>query len=117
MNEGLYQANGDVLVFFHAHTVVPANRLAIVSSTLKDEKIKLAGFTSIMRGAFTPWFISLQNGIKTYFGALIYNPIRCVCYGFRLFFGDQVIFCKKKDFMKVGGFNQELPIMEYADLC
>jgi GT2 family glycosyltransferase len=77
----------------------------------------LAGFTSIMKGAKIQRFISIQNRMKTYFGAFIYSPIRCVCYGFRLLFGDQVMFCRRKDFLKIGGFNAEFPIMEDADLC
>jgi hypothetical protein len=32
-------------------------------------------------------------------------------------FGDQVLFCRRADFVKVGGFNHDLPIMEDADLC
>ena len=31
--------------------------------------------------------------------------------------GDQVQFCRQKDFKAVGGFNPELIIMEDADLC
>jgi GT2 family glycosyltransferase len=27
------------------------------------------------------------------------------------------MFCRKTDFIKVGGFNDDLPIMEDADLC
>ena len=27
------------------------------------------------------------------------------------------MFCRKADFIKIGGFNHELPIMEDADLC
>jgi len=118
MNEGAYQAEGDAIVFLHADTLVPKNLVNIVARTLKNPKIKLAGFTSIMRGEKkTRHFITIQNKLKTYLGAFIYNPIRCICFGFRLLFGDQVMFCRKSDFIKIGGFNHELPIMEDADLC
>lgn len=118
MNEGAYQANGDLIVFIHADTVVPKGLVEIVCATMKNKRIILAGFTSIMKGAHkTRYFITFQNHLKTYFGALIYHPIRCVCFGFRLLFGDQVMFCRKTDFMKIGGFNHDLPIMEDADLC
>ena len=118
MNEGAYQATGDLLVFLHADTTVPSNLVKVVSETLKNSKITLAGFTSIMKGAQkTRHFITIQNKIKTYIGAFIYNPLRCICFGFRLLFGDQVMFCRKTDFLKIGGFNHELPIMEDADLC
>ena len=118
MNEGAYQASGDIIVFLHADTTVPKDLIAIVSETMLNSGITLAGFTSIMKGAEkTRYFISFQNRLKTYFGALIYHPIRCVCFGFRLLFGDQVMFCRKSDFIQIGGFNHELPIMEDADLC
>ena len=118
MNEGAYQANGDVIVFLHADTKVPRNLVEIVSDTMNNPRITLAGFTSIMKGKEKiRHFISLQNWLKTFLGALIYSPIRCMCFGFRLLFGDQVMFCRKDDFVKVGGFNHELPIMEDADLC
>lgn len=118
MNEGAYQANGELIVFLHADTKVPTNLVSIVSDTLKNKKITLAGFTSVMKGTGEiKKSFSIQNKLKTYLGAFIYNPIRCMCYGFRLLFGDQAMFCRKSDFLKIGGFNHELPIMEDADLC
>lgn len=118
MNEGAYQASGDLIVFLHADTLVPTALVSIVSKTLENKKIKLAGFTSIMEGnGKVRKFITFQNWLKTFFGALIYHPIRCMCFGFRLLFGDQVMFCRRSDFIKVGGFNADLPIMEDADLC
>ncbi len=117
MNEGAYQASGDVIIFLHADTKVPSDLIQIVSETLQNKKITLGGFTSIMEGEKSRRFISFQNSLKTYLGAFLYSPIRCLCFGFRLLFGDQVMFCRKSDFIKVGGFNYELPIMEDADLC
>lgn len=118
MNEGAYQSNGDILVFLHADTEIPKDLVKVVSVTLENKKITLGGFTSIMKGnGKTRRFITFQNNLKTYFGALIYHPVRCICYGFRLLFGDQVMFCRRTDFIKIGGFNHELPIMEDADLC
>ena len=118
MNEGGYRSNGDTVVFLHADTRVPENLVHIVSKTLQNKKITLAGFTSIMQGkGKSRRFISFQNNLKTYLGAFIYHPLRCLCFGFRLLFGDQVMFCRKSDFVKIGGFNYDLPIMEDADLC
>lgn len=118
MNEGAYQANGDLIVFLHADTRAPKNLVSIAFTTLQNKKITLAGFTSIMKGKENVRkFISIQNNLKTYLGAFIYNPFRCLCFGFRLLFGDQVMFCRKSDFIKIGGFNHDLPIMEDADLC
>lgn len=118
MNEGGYQATGDMMVFLHADTKVPANLVTIVSDTLQNKKIILAGFTNVMKGiGKSRKIFSIQNKLKSYFWSFIYNPIRCLCYGFRLLFGDQVMFCRRSDFIKIGGFNHELPIMEDADLC
>ena len=118
MNEGGFQANGDLLIFLHADTTVPKDVVSIVRSTMENNKISLAGFTCIMIGnKKVRKFISFQNRIKTYIGAFFYNPIRCMCFGFRLLFGDQVMFCRKSEFVKIGGFDPELPIMEDADLC
>src|SRR5210317_2188108 len=50
MNEGAYHALGDVIVFLHADTLVPKDLVKVVAKTLKNPKIILAGFTSIMRG-------------------------------------------------------------------
>lgn len=118
MNEGAYQANGELIVFLHADTKVPSNLVSLVSDTLQNKKIILAGFTSVMKSmGKIRKLISIQYILKTYLRSLLYNPIRCLCYGFRLLFGDQVMFCRKSDFIKIGGFNYELPILEDADLC
>ncbi len=118
MNEGAYHAHGNLLVFLHADTLVPRHLVQIVNSTLENKKLILAGFTSIIKGQKkVRKFITFQNQMKTFFGALIYNPVRCLCHGFRLLFGDQVMFCRKCDFIKIGGFNHNLPVMEDADLC
>ena len=37
--------------------------------------------------------------------------------GLRVLFGDQAMFCRAIDFGYVGGFDENLPIMEDADLC
>jgi len=118
MNEGALSANGEVLVFLHADTLVPRDLVAVVNETLEKKKISLAGFICIMKGeSKTRWFISLSNYGKTYLWAFFYNPYRSLFKGFRFLFGDQVMFCRKSDFDRVGGFNSELPIMEDADLC
>jgi rSAM/selenodomain-associated transferase 2 len=118
MNEGAFQASGDHLVFLHADTIVPLNLVEIVNSTLENAAVSLAGFTSVFRGISRHGSsLTLISGLKTYIGAFFYHPIRCLCFGFRLLFGDQVMFCRKADFVNVGGFNTDLPILEDADLC
>lgn len=118
MNEGAFQATGEFVVFLNADTRVPVRLVEIVGRTLENRRIVLGGFTSIMNGAnIDRKLISFQVYLKTYLGAFIYNPVRCLGFGFRVLSGDQVLFCRKADFVKIGGFNPELPIMEDADLC
>jgi rSAM/selenodomain-associated transferase 2 len=114
LNEGAFQSTGDYLVFLHADTAVPSDIVQIVEKNLANDHVTLGGFTSIFKGRS---FFSLHNRLFAFLGGLYYNPIRCICFGFRLLNGDQVMFCRKADFVKVGGFNEELPMMEDADLC
>ncbi len=118
LNEGAYHANGELIVFLHADTKVPSNLVGIVSETLNNKKITLAGFTNVKKGAGKiKKSLILQYNLKALLGSFIYNPIRCMCYGFRVLFWDQAMFCRKSDFNKTGGFNHELPVLENADLC
>ena len=64
----------------------------------------------------TRWGISLHNYLKTFYAPLIFRP-HLFFKGLRILFGDQVIFCRRTDFWKVGGFDTNQPIMEDADLC
>lgn len=41
----------------------------------------------------------------------------CCGRGIRCLFGDQTLFCRATDFKTVGGFQDDLPIMEDVDLC
>jgi rSAM/selenodomain-associated transferase 2 len=118
MNEGALTANGEILVFLHADTIVPHDLVKIVNDTLSNPRISLGAFICLMKGKTgTNWFISFNNYIKTYLAAFCYNPFRFIWRGFRFLFGDQVMFCRAEDFKKVGGFDSNLPIMEDADLC
>lgn len=118
MNAGAQVATGDYLCFLHADTLVPKNLVTIIRQTLSDDKLALAGFTSIMKGERkTRYFTSFLNFTKTYFVPLIYRPDLFFFKGLRLLFGDQVMFCRKKDFFAIRGFNGQITIMEEPDLC
>lgn len=117
MNKGAKQATGEILCFLHADTLLPHDAIAIMQQTLEDSLIACAGFISIMVGARkTRWGISLHNFLKTYYAPLIFRP-RSFIKGLRLLFGDQVMFCRRDDFLDCGGFDEALPIMEDGDLC
>ena len=117
MHFGALEASGNTLCFLHADTFPPTNLVEIVSQTLAKEDVVLAGFRSVMRGVRNQRFTTFHNRIKTYYAPFIYNPYRTTFKGLRLLFGDQLIFCKKEDYQRSGGFNCEMQIMEEADLC
>ncbi len=118
MNEGAMQASGDILVFLHADTRVPYDLVNLVSEVLENPKIAMGGFICIMKGENeVQRFISVNNYIKTYIFALIINPYRFLFKGFRMLFGDQVMFCRKADFDHISGFSHDMPIMEDANMC
>lgn len=90
----------------------------IISKTLFNPTIACGGFISIMNGeSHTRWAISLHNFLKTYYAPFLFRPHLFFGKGLRLLFGDQVMFCRRQDFLDCGGFDVTLPIMEEADLC
>ncbi|WP_316435152.1 TIGR04283 family arsenosugar biosynthesis glycosyltransferase [Leptolyngbya sp. NK1-12] len=117
MNRGAEAATGDILCFVHADTLVPDDLVTVIKQTLTDPKIICGGFISLMTGdQTTRWGISLHNFLKTYYAPLLFRPHRFF-RGLRLLFGDQVMFCRRQDFWRCGGFDPAIPIMEEADLC
>lgn len=118
MNQGAAIATGDILCFLHADTLVPNDLVAVITQTLASPKIVCGGFIALMCGdQRTRWGITLQNYLKTYYAALIARPYLFFGKGFRVLFGDQVIFCEQTAFRQCGGFDPSLPIMEDAEFC
>lgn len=117
LHNAALSAKGQMLCFLHADTFPQLNFIQTIATTLSDPKIVLGGFRSIMRGKKTRHIISFHNRIKTYYAPFLYNPLKTLFKGLRLLFGDQVMFCRKEDYLKSGGFDTELLIMEEADLC
>lgn len=117
MNLGVRAATGDILCFLHADTTLPDDALTVIQTTLSDPKTAAGGFISLMRGPMrTCWITSLHNYLKTYYAPLLFRPHQFFGQGARLLFGDQVIFCRRHQFLACGGYNEKLPIMEEADL-
>ncbi len=118
MNLGAKTATGKFLCFLHADTLVPPDLVTLIETTLAEPKVAGGGFISLMAGENTTrWGISLHNYLKTYYGPLIFRPHLFFFKGLRLLFGDQVMFCRRSDFWECGGFEDNLPIMEDAQLC
>jgi rSAM/selenodomain-associated transferase 2 len=117
MNKGAAAASGEILCFLHADTLVPDDLVAVIEHTLADPTISCGGFISLMTGPHvTRWGVSLHNYLKTYYAPLLFRP-HLFLKGLRLLFGDQVMFCRRSDFLACGGFDPQMPIMEEADLC
>lgn len=117
MNAGVEAATGDYLCFLHADTALPDDALMVVEQTLANPKLAAGGFISIMRGPLrTCWITSFHNFIKTYYAPLFFRPYLFFARGARLLFGDQAIFCRREQFLACGGYADDLPIMEEADM-
>lgn len=117
MNIGAKVATGDVCCFVHADTLVPDDLITVINETLADPTIACGGFISLMTGTLkTRWSFSLNNYLKTYYAPLLFRP-HLFIKGLRILFGDQVMFCRRNDFLDCGGFDPELPILEDANLC
>lgn len=116
MNAGAAVATGDILCFLHADTIIPEDFIALAENVLSNKKTALAGFISIMRGKKVRRVTTAHNFIKTWYAPILFRPLSFF-RGCRLLFGDQVITCRRDDFMAVGGFDETQTIMEEAALC
>ena len=101
MNAGARLASGDVLVFLHADTILPAHADALVSEALKlgaqwgRFDIRIAG-----RSRLFPLIAALMN-------------LRSLLSGIAT--GDQAMFIRRDLFIDIGGFPVQ-PLMEDIEL-
>jgi rSAM/selenodomain-associated transferase 2 len=102
MNRGAGLATGDVLLFLHADTLLPANALALVRSIMND--IGLVG------GAFDLGF-DTRRRIFRITETYVFLRTRLT----NIPFGDQAIFVRRDLFEKIGGYH-DIPIMEDVEL-
>lgn len=117
MHEGALAAKGEYICFLHADTIPPNNLQSLIEATLAKNSVAMGGFVSLMRGEKTRYWFSFLNYIKTYLCPMFYRPAAFFGKGLKLLFGDQVMFCRKSDYLKVGGFDINAEVMEEADLC
>ena len=102
MNYGAQRANGDILLFLHADTQLPAGY---------DEYVH----TALQRPATVAGAFSLRIDAQ---GAILRVIERTVAFRSRVCgfpYGDQALFLHKRIFDEIGGFPM-LPIMEDVEL-
>eukprot|EP01023_Acetabularia_acetabulum_P048030 TRINITY_DN5066_c0_g1_i4.p1 TRINITY_DN5066_c0_g1~~TRINITY_DN5066_c0_g1_i4.p1 ORF type:complete len:358 (+),score=35.50 TRINITY_DN5066_c0_g1_i4:142-1215(+) len=116
-NIGASNANTDYVCFLHADTVPPMDLVSVIRKVFRNNRRVVAGGfkVSIEVPGNKLHFTSFHNNIKSFLYPIIFRPLSFI-RGIRLLFGDQVIFVRNKEFLKVGGFDEKLALMEEADL-
>lgn len=104
MNVGARRARGEILVFLHADTLLPAGALAAVATALADPA-EFVGGGFVKRYDSNSWLLTLLS--------LALNHVR----GRRMhgFVGSQAMFVRRSVFEQLGGFR-EWPLLEDVDL-
>lgn len=102
MNRGGAAARGDVLLFLHADTFLPANAAGLILSCLEDRRVVAGAFelgflTERRIFRITERYVSLRTRLT------------------RIPFGDQAVFIRRDYFEAIGGFR-EIPLMEDVEL-
>jgi rSAM/selenodomain-associated transferase 2 len=102
MNEGARAAGGDILVFLHADTELPANAFGSISSAMMNGRLKGGAFDLAIDGQgviyrLIEWVASLRSRLT------------------RIPYGDQALFLRRDYFMEIGGYR-DMPLMEDVDL-
>jgi rSAM/selenodomain-associated transferase 2 len=117
INAGVESATGDLVAFLHADTWLSPDAISVMDNVMQNPNVALAGFIAIIQGnGKTWWLINLHHILKTYYAPLIFRP-HLFLRGARLLFGDQVMFMRRVDFHSCGGFDDDMVIMEEANLC
>ncbi|HUJ68593.1 MAG TPA: TIGR04283 family arsenosugar biosynthesis glycosyltransferase [Syntrophorhabdales bacterium] len=102
MNEGAREAGGDVLVFLHADTELPANAFPTISSAMMDGRFVGGAFDLAIDGQGV--LFRLIEKVASLRSRLTRIP-----------YGDQAVFLQRDYFMRIGGYR-DIPLMEDVDL-
>ena len=117
INYGVALAQGDVVCVLHADSLLPADAVAVIRATMADERTALASFMPRIAGPQgTRWGSTIHNWIKTWYAPLLTRPL-LFFRGVRLLFGDHAMFFRREHFLRVGGCDERVAVMEEADLC
>ena len=102
MNLGARRARGEVLVFLHADSRLPADSLRAIDAAMSDPAVVGGRLDLVYEGAEWPypWIARLGN---------LRSRLT------KIFTGDQTIFVRRSAFDAVGGYP-EIPLMEDIEL-
>jgi len=102
MNIGAAHAQGEILMFVHADTMLPKNTLQLIEQTLKSGDYVGGAFSLHIQSRHP--LLRIIAFLSTLRSHLTRAP-----------YGDQVIFIKKQYFDFVGGYR-DIPLMEDVEL-
>jgi rSAM/selenodomain-associated transferase 2 len=103
MNCGARDATGDVLLFLHADTTLPASALRDISAAMRDPDCPAGRFDVEIEGAH--WMLKIIARLINYRSRIT-----------KIATGDQALFVRRSVFEKIGGFP-DIPLMEDIALC
>ncbi|MCP9447236.1 MAG: TIGR04283 family arsenosugar biosynthesis glycosyltransferase [Nitrospira sp.] len=98
MNEGAKASRGEVLLFLHADTLLPADAKGLVTSAVADSRV-VGGRFDVRFDNSSPWsrLISFLMNLRSRWTGIAT--------------GDQAIFVRRRVFEQLGGFS-DIPLME-----
>ena len=102
LNKGARAAQGEVLIFLHADTLLPEDAVHLIEAALRDPAVVGGNFRMVFGGKGLPSKVfSLIDRVRRWFGE---------------YYGDSVIWVRREVFEELGGFI-DAPIMEDYDFC
>ncbi len=101
MNKGARHSKGDILLFLHADSKLPANAVELIEDALAGDGYIGGGFS-----------LKIDDEALIYKLISYFSNLRVKFFGH--FFGDQAIFVRKEVFEELGGFT-DLELMEDMD--
>lgn len=103
MNRGAKEANGDVILFLHADTLLPPSAMEDIRAALSDPECIGGRFDVELEG---------DHWALKWIGMMISLRSRVT----KVATGDQAIFVRRKVFEELGGFP-DIPLMEDIAFC